>query len=87
MSGKTDNGILQKERIHIWDSNTTREFLDKRGLQHYKEGDMGETYGFNMRHFGADYKGCEHNYTGQGYDQLQNILDLIKNDPAAIAEC
>ena len=83
MSGKTDNGILQKEKIHIWDGNTTREFLDKRGLSHYKEGDMGETYGFNMRHFGAEYKGCEHDYTGQGYDQLQNVLDLIKNDPAS----
>ena len=83
MSGKTDNAILQKEKIHIWDGNTTREFLDKRGLPHYKEGDMGETYGFNMRHFGAEYKGCEHDYTGKGYDQLQNVLDLIKNDPAS----
>jgi len=83
MSGKTDNSILQKERIHIWDGNTTREFLDKRELQHYKEGDMGETYGFNMRHFGAEYQGCDHDYTGQGYDQLQNVLDLIKNDPAS----
>lgn len=83
MSGKTDNAILQKEKIHIWDGNTTREFLDKRGLPHYKEGDMGETYGFNMRHFGAEYKGCEQDYTGKGYDQLQNVLDLIKNDPAS----
>jgi dihydrofolate reductase / thymidylate synthase len=83
ITGKTDNRILQDEQIYIWDGNTTREFLDKRGLTHYKEGDMGETYGFNMRHFGAEYKGCEHDYTGQGYDQLQNVLDLIKNDPSS----
>ena len=48
ISGKTDNGILQEKGIHIWDGNTTRDFLDKRGLTHYKENDMGETYGFNF---------------------------------------
>ena len=83
MSGKTDNALLQQEKIHIWDGNTTREFLDKRGLSHYREGDMGETYGFNMRHYGAEYHGCKIDYTGQGFDQLDNVLNLIKNDPSS----
>lgn len=83
MSGKTDNKILQDKKIHIWDGNTSREFLDKRGLSEFQEGDMGETYGFNMRHYGAEYKGCQHDYTGEGYDQLQNVLDLIRNDPSS----
>ena len=56
ISGKTDNKILNDKKIHIWDGNTTCEFLDKRGLSHYPEGDMGETYGFNFRHFGAEYR-------------------------------
>ena len=30
--GQTDNNILKEKNIHIWDGNTTREFLDKRGL-------------------------------------------------------
>lgn len=81
LTGKTDNGILNEKNIHIWDGNTTREFLDNRGLGHYPVGDMGETYGFNFRHFGAKYIDCKHDYTGQGTDQLDNILDLIKNDP------
>ncbi len=81
ISGKTDNKILQEKNIHIWDGNTSREFLDKRNLSHYEEGDMGETYGFNFRHFGADYKGCSQDYTNQGFDQIQNLLNLIKNDP------
>ena len=81
ISGKTDNKILNDKKIHIWDGNTTREFLDKRGLPHYPEGDMGETYGFNFRHFGAEYVDCKQDYTGQGFDQIQNVLYLIKNDP------
>ena len=51
LRGQTDNKILVEKNIHIWDGNTTREFLDSRGLTEYPVGDMGETYGFNFRHF------------------------------------
>ena len=81
ISGKTDNTILTEKNIHVWDGNTTREFLDNRGLSHYPEGDLGETYGFNFRHYGAEYKTCDENYKGQGFDQLANVIDLIKNNP------
>lgn len=40
-------------------------------------------YGFQWRHFGADYKGCDADYTGQGVDQLQNIIDEIKKNPTS----
>lgn len=83
ISGKTDNKIMQEKNIHIWDGNTSREFLDNRGLSEYEEGDMGETYGFNFRHYGAEYKGCRHDYSGQGFDQLKNVIDLIKNTPSS----
>ena len=81
LSGKTDNKILVDKNVRIWEGNTTREFLDSRGLTDYKEGDMGETYGFNYRHFGAEYNGCDVDYTGQGYDQVENAINLIKNNP------
>lgn len=81
ISGKTDNGILQKKGIHIWDGNTTREFLDKRGLSHYKENDMGETYGFNFRHYGAEYNGCSEDYTNKGFDQLKYVISEIRKNP------
>ena len=81
LTGKTDNNILNDKKIHIWNGNTTREFLDNRGLKNYPVGDMGETYGFNFRHFGAKYIDCNQDYSGQGTDQLSNILHLIKNDP------
>lgn len=81
ISGKTDNGILNDKKIHIWDGNTTREFLDKRGLTHYPINDMGETYGFNFRHYGSEYKTCKDDYKGQGFDQIKNVINLIKTDP------
>ena len=110
LSGKTDNKILQAKGIHVWDGNTSREFLDKRGLQHYEEGDMGQTYGFNYRHFGGEYKGCGVDYSAGkcivpsetnistikgapgargaealtvGYDQLANVINLIKTEPSS----
>lgn len=83
LRGQTDNNILVSKGIHVWDGNTTRSFLDKRGLVHYKEGDMGSTYGFNFRHFGATYKGCDASYVGQGFDQLKEIIRLIKTDPTS----
>jgi dihydrofolate reductase/thymidylate synthase len=81
LSGKTDNAILNEKDITIWNGNTSREFLDKRGLTHYPEGDMGETYGFNFRHYGSYYGTCNDDYKGSGFDQLEYVLYLIKNDP------
>jgi dihydrofolate reductase/thymidylate synthase len=84
LRGQTDNKILNKKDIHIWDGNTTREFLDKRGLKEFREGDMGETYGFNFRHFGGEYKGCDAEYGPDcGFDQLTECIRLIKDDPTS----
>ena len=80
--GQTDNKILNEKKVHIWDGNTTREFLDGRGLKDYPEGDMGETYGFNMRHYGGKYVNCKTKYDkNEGFDQLEYVLNEIKNNP------
>ena len=55
--------------MNIWKGNTTREFLDQRGLD-YPEGDVGPMYGFNWRHWGASYETCAQDYQGKGFDQL-----------------
>ncbi len=84
LSGKTDTNILKEQGINIWDGNTSRDFLDKRGLGHLPEGDMGETYGFNFRHFGGEYKDCHTEYDSTvGYDQVANVVNLLKNDPTS----
>lgn len=78
MRGQTDVRILQKLGVHIWDKNSSKEFLEKMGLP-YREGDIGPGYGFQMRYFGAKYIDCETDYTGQGFDQLENCIKLINN--------
>ena len=79
IKGDTSNKRLNDVGVHIWDGNTTREFLDSRGLQHYEEGDAGSLYGFVWRHFGAEYKGCDADYSGKGIDQLQNVINTLKD--------
>tara|TARA_Y100001958_G_C21212995_1_gene538571 strand:- start:408 stop:1892 length:1485 start_codon:yes stop_codon:yes gene_type:complete len=80
ISGSTSNTKLNEKKVHIWDQNSSREFLDNRGLS-YEEGDLGPVYGFQWRHFGAEYNTCEDNYDNKGIDQLKNIINLIKNEP------
>lgn len=81
LRGMTDAKILEEKKIHIWNGNTSREFLDKRGLTNQPQGSIGASYGFQIRHWGAKYIDCNTNYTGQGIDQLQKILNTLKNDP------
>ena len=78
--GDTDNKILQDQKVGIWNGNSTREFLDSRGLTHRRVGDLGPVYGFQWRHFGAKYVDCDSDYSGQGVDQLEMCVDMLKND-------
>ncbi|KAL0366092.1 UNVERIFIED_CONTAM: Bifunctional dihydrofolate reductase-thymidylate synthase 1 [Sesamum radiatum] len=81
ISGSTNAKILQEKGIHIWDGNASREFLDSIGLTDREEGDLGPIYGFQWRHFGARYTNMHADYTGQGFDQLLDVIDKIKNKP------
>ena len=81
LRGETDSKILAKKGVHIWDGNSTRDFLDKRGLTHYETGDIGPTYGFAVRNYGDTYNGCNKKY--DGFDQLEYAVDLLKNNPSS----
>ena len=84
--GDTSNEKLREQKVHIWDGNASREFLDSRGLYDNKEGDLGPVYGHQWRHFNAPYIGCDADYSGKGVDQLRQIIDVLKNpDPVARA--
>lgn len=82
ISGNTNAKVLADKGTPIWNANATREFLDMRGLGHLEEGDLGPIYGFQWRHAGAKYVNCFTDYNGQGYDQLVNAIDTIRNRPS-----
>jgi len=77
--GQTDNKILKEQGVHIWDANGSREFLDSRGLNHYQEDMLGPIYGYQWRHFNADYNATDGTSLSEGVDQLQQIIDALKD--------
>jgi thymidylate synthase len=77
--GETDNKLLQDQNVHIWDGNSSREFLDSRGLTSNPEGMLGPIYGFQWRHFNAPYDNQSGKALGKGIDQLQQIIDALKD--------
>lgn len=44
-------------------------------------GDLGPVYGFQWRHYGAEYKDMFTDYTNQGIDQLKEVIETIKSNP------
>jgi thymidylate synthase len=80
--GETDNKILNDQNVKIWNGNTTKEFLEERGLSDYEPGRaIGPMYGFQWRYFNAEYLGHDIDYSGKGIDQLQQVIDTLK-DPS-----
>ncbi|KAF2012982.1 thymidylate synthase-like protein [Aaosphaeria arxii CBS 175.79] len=81
IAGSTSAAPLAAAGIKIWDGNGSREYLDSVGLSHYAEQELGPVYGFQWRHFGAEYEGPNADYTGKGVDQLAEVIDKLKNKP------
>ena len=81
IKGSTNAIELKEKGVKIWDGNSSREFLDKYGFTEREVGDLGPIYGFQWRHFGAEYKDMHADYTNQGLDQLKEVIWKIKNTP------
>lgn len=77
-NGRVQTKELEAKGINFWKDNTTREFLDARGLNYLPEGHMGYAYGAVMRHAGGDYD-KDYNPTG-GFDQLRYVYETLKKD-------
>ena len=79
--GETNNKILKVQGVHIWDANGSREFLDSRGLFNYEEDELGPIYGRQWRQFNKPFfsKGQEDVTKEEGIDQLQQIIDVLKD--------
>eukprot|EP00727_Mastigamoeba_balamuthi_P006708 m51a1_g2658 putative bifunctional dihydrofolate reductase-thymidylate synthase (511) ;mRNA; r:639655-641657 len=84
IGGNTSALTLQHKGIHIWDANASAEFLKKACPEcNYEEGDLGPIYGFQWRHFGAEYTNMNADYAGKGIDQLKNVIEMIRHDPSS----
>lgn len=81
ISGSTDSKKLSDRGVKIWDMHGSRAYLDQVGFRDRQEGDLGPVYGFQWRHSGATYKDKNESYSGQGVDQLQEVINTIKKEP------
>lgn len=81
ISGSTDSKLLQQKKVYIWEGTGSRQVLDASGFTEREEGDLGPIYGFQWRHCGAKYKTCKDDYSGQGIDQLFNVIEKLKIRP------
>jgi len=73
LRGQTNSKILEANGVNIWKQNSTREFLDSRGLTNYPEGENGPIYGKQWRKWK-----CE---DGSKIDQLANLIEGLKENP------
>lgn len=85
ISGETNTKkyLADEKNVHIWDKNTSRSFLDSRGLYNYPEGDMGPTYSFLFAHAGAEgqYTNMNDDYTNQGLNQISELIQNLLDKP------
>lgn len=79
ISGSTNNDLLNEQNVKIWNGNSSREFLDSRGLVNNRVNDLGPVYGHQWRFFNADYTTCDDTYNGKGVDQLDYIIKQLKD--------
>ncbi len=88
IKGITDKKWLQDRNNHIWDEWCTPlkvpyakdEETKKKMLE---ERDLGTIYGWEWRHFGAQYVDYQTDYTGQGVDQLKYVVETLKKEPSS----
>lgn len=86
IKGITDKQWLLARNNHIWDewANPKKapyghdEASKKRMAE---ERDLGAIYGFQWCHFNAPYRGYDADYSGQGIDQLKNVVETLKKNP------
>ncbi len=86
IKGLTDKKWLQERENHIWDDWCNPRAVpyghdDESKSKMRSERDLGPIYGFQWRHFGAEYKGFSEDYGGEGFDQLGEVVRGIKKDP------
>jgi dihydrofolate reductase/thymidylate synthase len=71
LNGNKDVKWLQDRGVHIWDGNSSREYMDSIGLGHYKDGYIGPMYGAQWISWGGNPR----------LNQFADILQTLKTNP------
>lgn len=69
LKGRTDLAFLHEHHVHIWDANCTSEAMER---SRAAPGTIGRGYGYQWR-----------NFNGSGYDQVAEIVRLLREDPTS----
>jgi thymidylate synthase len=69
MRGDANTEWLTAHGVRIWEANTTREYLDWRGLNEYAPGETGPIYGHQWR--GTSLSSWR-------IDQVQEVIDAVR---------
>ena len=86
INGTTDKQWYQERNCKIWNDWCNPQKIsygnDEASKQKMREErDLGPIYGFQWRHFGADYNNYDSDYSNQGTDQLSNLVEKLKSNP------
>jgi len=86
IKGLTDKKWLQDRGCHVWDEWCNPEKVpygtdDETKRRMAQERDLGPIYGFQWRHWGATYEGCDADYRGKGIDQFAGVVNTLKTRP------
>lgn len=81
LRGDTDSKILENNNVNIWKGNSSRDFLDSLDMKNRPVGIIGPMYGYQWRHFDAEYDDQLACPKEPGIDQLCHVVDTIKSDP------
>ncbi|ALE14786.1 ORF70 [Felid gammaherpesvirus 1] len=78
--GSTNARELSSKGVKIWNPHIRSDLLNREQFPDTAPGDLGPIYGFQWRHYGATYTGCQADYTGKGIDQLLNVIHDIEHN-------
>jgi thymidylate synthase len=86
IKGLTDKEWLRARDNHIWDEWCSPERVpyghdEATRAKMLAERELGPIYGWQWRHFGAEYVAHDQLPRGQGIDQLRNLVDQLKANP------
>jgi thymidylate synthase len=81
LRGSTNANELKSKKVHIWDGNSSREYLDSIGLD-YPEGELGPVYGWQWRKFGKEYEQYNED-TEDTEEDIYNDMNSADDDAAA----